>query len=249
MTDPSATQPRGTNGHKPTEFSERTFSAPDAHSHLMPAGDITVLATNLLPGDTVFCRGADDSLIEMGDVRTVGPDPLKPSRLIIHLHNGSVAARRKDAMKVHRSDGAPEYEADADTHQVLRVAYHARTDLETLTRISVDTRSAEVLAAVVGHANASEELINVMTWDAPANVQLAAIGNPVTGTVTLRRLHNAASHAASEPEPAVDVDTIVGASNRVVKNLLKQREDRRDRIAQATVLRDAAHAALDRRGA
>ena len=249
MKNPSSTQPRGTNGHKPTEFSERTFTAPDSHSHLMPTGGITVLATNLLPGDTVFCRGADDALIELGDVQTVGQHALKPGHLIIHLHRGSIAARKKDVIKVHRLNAAPDYDPAADTDQVLRAAYHARTDLDTLVQMTAGAHPDEVLIAVAGHANASEEIIDLISRRASAQVQLAAISNPVTSTATLRRLHNAAIRAANEPEADVnvDVDTLVGEPPRTMSAFLKNREERRDRIAQAEVIRDAAHAALGRR--
>jgi hypothetical protein len=181
-------QPRGINGHKSGEFSERTFSAPDSSTTLTPTGDLGVYPANVLPGDIVFDL-SDGEPRELGRATVIRPSPHQPGRIIIRLASGgAVTADPDDILSIHRDDVAPDYDEDANYYDKLAVAFHALTTAETLDTIAWHEAEDDFMFAVAAHQNSAPQTIEKASQHHDFTVRHAALANPTTATRTIQRI-------------------------------------------------------------
>lgn len=193
MTSPTTnqmTQPRGENGHPAGAYSEKTPTPLPVGSELHPAGNLDVLITDILPGDTLF----DDAGELIGVALTVGSHPMAAERIRVRLSGGAaISAEPTDVVRVDRADVAPAYDT-ADMYDIkLIAAHHALATEETLEQVLAHESEDDFMHAVASHRNASPIQIDRASRHHSYLVRQAAIDNPHTGISTLRRLSSQAS--------------------------------------------------------
>jgi hypothetical protein len=234
MTDISTDQPRGENGHKAGQYSERKPTAPLPSSELTLTGDIGVRPAEILPGDTIWEQEARGDWEEVGQAVSIGFNGNDPDLFRIRLADGrSVTARSSDILCVRRDAVAPGYDSDADYHDRLAVAHHALTGSETLNQIVNNESDDEFMIAVVTHANATHDIINKATLTHSYPVLSAAIANKATSSYTLDRIRR---QAVDRQYAFASLLSVQGHSTRVLWDM-RQNEHLNDDAAYELSLR------------